>query len=520
MRRIPIFNFGNLLTVVAQRSPKKEALVCGTERLDFATLEAFANKMANALLSLGLIPGDRIVLHMPNCVTAALAMAAIAKAGGIIVPVSTRLVGAEIRHIINDADPFAVLYSPSCRDTIANICKNSSTIKLISNNAAEGESDINELMSEAVDEPPSPLQIKSDDALLCYTSGTTGRPKGVISTHRNVVIGQCSLGALEWELSSNDRMLCATPMAHRIGIARLAGSFSTGSTLVLQERFDPAETIKLIEAEGITHIGVVPTIARMLLPHIEKNPKACATLIGMLATGEAFPVPLKEQLFAALPHLRLFSFYSQTEAGLVSCLSPDEQLTRPYSVGQPASGVEVRLVDQNLDEVPSGEPGEVLVRSGAPGDITVMREYFKRPDDNAEVFVDGWLRTGDLGKRDSDGYLDFVDRLKDMIISGGLNIYSREVEDALESHSAISEAAVVGVPDTEFGEAVLAFVVCKPTDDRPSAEDLTAHCLSRIASYKKPKEIRFVDQLPRNSTGKVAKAELRELAASYCSVEP
>lgn len=504
-----------MLTIPAQRTPRKEALICGTERLNFATLEASANQLANGLIGLGLKPGERVIIHMPNSITVALAMAAVAKAGGVVVPVSTHLAAPEIPHIIEDADPFAALYALGCRDVIAQICKASGAIRLVSNAPVEEETDINALMTVARDDSPPLLETEIDAALLCYTSGTTGQPKGVISTHRNIVIGQCWLGALEWELSSNDRMPCVTPMAHRIGIARLAGSFAIGSTLILQEQFDPAETVELIETEQITHVGVVPTIARMLLPYIEKNPSACKTMLGMLATGEAFPVPLKEKLFAALPNFRLYSFYSQTEAGLVSCLKPDEQMTRPDSIGLPANGVDVRLVDHELNDVASGEPGEVLVRCGAPGDITVMREYFKRPNDNAEVFTDGWLRTGDLARRDQDGYLYFVDRLKDMIISGGLNIYSRVVEDALESHPAISEAAVIGVPDTAFGEAVMAFVICKPSNERPTTDELKVHCADRIAGYKKPKFIQFVDRLPRNNTGKIAKVELRALSATH-----
>ena len=509
---LKILNFGSLLTVAAQRAPQKEALICGLERLNFETLESLTNQLANGLIDLGLTPGARVVLQMPNCITTALAMAAIAKAGGIIVPINNRLALPEVLYILKNSNPFAIIFTPDSRATTAQTQKSSKIIKIISGRPIEGEIDINAIMKSASTKPPPFPESGSDDALVCYTSGTTGQPKGVISTHRNIVVGQCWLGALEWQLSNNDRMLCVTPMAHRIGIARLAGSFSTGSTLILQKFFDPSETLKLIEEEGVTHIGVVPTIARMLLPYIENNPKACKSLVGMLATGEAFPTSLKHSLLALLPQLRLYSFYSQTEAGLISCLKPEEQSSRPNSIGLPASGVEVRLVDQNLKDVAPGKPGEVLVRCGAPGDVTVMRKYFKRPEDNTAVFVDGWLRTGDIARRDGDGYLYFVDRLKDMIISGGFNIYSREVEDALTSHVTVKEAAVIGVPDPKFGEAVMAFVNCKECKNLPSEDDLISHCQKFIASYKKPRHIRFVDQLPRNSTGKVAKEELRKLS--------
>jgi acyl-CoA synthetase (AMP-forming)/AMP-acid ligase II len=508
-----ILNFGGLLTGVAQRYPHREAVICGAERVDFRTLEARANRIANVLIGLGLKPGDRVALHMPNCIAAVAGMAAISKAGGMILPVSTRLAGPEIRYIMEDATPFATLYTPDCRGSIADLAGEAGSLRIVTGTGGGGEYGLDDLMAAASDRPPPPPHFDPDDALLVYTSGTTGRPKGAVATHRNIITGQCWLAALEWRLSADDRTLCATPMAHRTGIARMAGSFATGSTLIVQEKFDPEQSVHLIEAERVTHIGVVPTIARMLLPAIENNPGACETLRCMLATGEAFPVPLKQNLFAALPQLGLFSFYSQTEAGLISCLRPEEQAKRPESVGLPATGVEVRFVDENLKDVPDGEPGEVLVRCGAPGELTVMREYFNRPEDTAAVFVDGWLRTGDMARRDEDGYLYFVDRLKDMIVSGGLNIYSREVEDALESHPAVAEAAVIGVPDPEFGESVMAFITCRKGDAPPSTDVLIDHCRARIASYKKPRFIRIIDSLPRNSTGKLAKAELRALAA-------
>ena len=269
--------------------------------------------------------------------------------------------------------------------------------------------------------------------------------------------------------------------------------------------------MRLIEVEQASHIGVVPTIARMLLPEIEARPEACASLRTMLATGEVFPVEVKERLFAALPQLQLHSFYSQTEAGLVTNLRPAEQTRYPDSIGQPIPGAEIRIVDGDLKDVPPGEPGEILVRCGAPGEITMMPEYFNRPEATKAVYVDGWLRTGDMAREGPDGYYYFVDRLKDMIVSGGLNIYSREVEDALLTHPAVKEAAVVGVPDADFGEAVMAYVI--PADGAPPEETaLIDHCRTQIASYKKPRHIRIVDTLPRNTTGKVAKHLLREPA--------
>ena len=475
-------------------------------------LEDNANSLANGLIEIGLSTGDRVVIMLPNCLNIAISMAAVAKAGGIIVPVSARLTGQEIKYLIDDSNPFAVIYSPDCRDVIKDLSAAKNFIKITTNVALKNEISLNQIISNRTSKPPHLSGKQNEEALLCYTSGTTGEPKGVISTHQNIIFGQCWLGALEWELHSTDRMLCITPMAHRIGIARLAGCFSLGSTLIIQEKFDPLMTIDLIEKENITHLGVVPTIVRMLLPQMEKYPAKCKTLKGILATGESFPIILKKRLFTALPDLQLYSFYSQTEAGLVSCLKPEQQETHPDSIGLPANGVEIRIVDRNLKDVPVESTGEMLVRCGKPGEATVMKRYFNRPDDTDAAFVDGWLRTGDLGRRDKDGYFYFVDRLKDMIISGGLNIYSREVEIALESYPGISEAAVIGVPDSLFGETVMAFLTCKELTSPPSNKELALHCQKLIASYKKPRHIHFLDQLPRNRNGKIAKAELRTLS--------
>ncbi|MEE8334742.1 MAG: AMP-binding protein [Alphaproteobacteria bacterium] len=501
-----------MLSLAARRGPDREAIVAGARRVTFAELESRANRLGNALLGLGLAQGDRVALYMPNSIALVEAMAGVLKAGGIILPISTRLAGPEIRFMLEDAEPFALIYTETLREAARHATAGMADVRLmVAGDAETGECALDTLIVAAADTLPKRAETGNDDAVLCYTSGTTGRPKGAISTQRNLVVNQGWMNAVEWRLTPADRTLVATPMAHRTGVARIASSFCLGSALVLQERFDPEEAVKLIAEERVSHIGVVPTIARLLLPAIERAPEACATLRTMLATGEAFPVELKQRLFAALPELGLHSFFSQTEGGTISNLRPEEQVERPDSCGLPFQGVEVRLVDAALDDVAPGEPGEVLVRCGEPGEISVMREYFRRPEENRAAFVDGWLRTGDVARRGEGGYLYFVDRLKDMIVSGGLNIYSREVEDALMTHPGVLDAAVIGVPDAKFGEAVMAFI--KTSEHQTlSEETLIEHCRQRIASYKKPRHVRFVDEMPRNSTGKIAKHRLRDQA--------
>jgi long-chain acyl-CoA synthetase len=218
---------------------------------------------------------------------------------------------------------------------------------------------------------------------------------------------------------------------------------------------------------------------------------------------------VKQRLHAALPHVRFYSFYAMTEAGAITHLDASEQFTHATSVGRPWPGVDVKLVDAAGAAVPTGEVGEIWVRSGMPGYFSTMREYFRRPEATAETLRDGWVATGDVGRFDADGYLYLMDRKKDMVLSGGYNIYSKEVELALQSHPAVADVAVIGVPDATFGEAVAAYVELQP-GAQVEVEALITHCRQLIASYKKPRHVIFVPSLPRTSTGKVLKVELRE----------
>lgn len=284
-----------------------------------------------------------------------------------------------------------------------------------------------------------------------------------------------------------------------------------GGTLVVMKKFDPGQTVETIADEKITVLGMVTTVCRMMLPEIKADPGKCASLRLIVVTGEAFPVELKRQFLALLPHIRLVSFVAMTEVGGVTSLSHEEQFDHAASIGRPTPGVEIRIVDDADNIVKTGEPGELLVRVGEPGRYSVMRGYYNRPDDTAKAIEDGWIRTGDVAKADEDGYLYIVDRKKDMVLSGGFNIYTKEVEQALMANPDVADAAVVGVPDEIYGEAVTAFI--EPAQGRnPTSESIVDQVRSRVAGYKKPKYVVVVDQLPRNSLGKVLKRELREIA--------
>jgi acyl-CoA synthetase (AMP-forming)/AMP-acid ligase II len=406
-----------------------------------------------------------------------------------------------------------VCFTPQHRELVHDAAKDldNPLMVVFDGDAEDGEITFGALMAEGADTPPPPLPTDFDTLTLGYTSGTTGRPKGALATHMALVLTGGYMNLAEWQLTAEDRILATTPMAHRTGLGRVANAVCCGCTVVIMEKFDPVAAVDLIEKEKITIIGLVPTIARMLMPEIEKRPDAVKSARLMVATGEAFPIDIKKRLAATAPNIGLYTFYAQTEAGFITGLRPEEQASHPDSCGRPVPAVEVRIVDEDLNEVPRGEVGEITCRCGTPG-VMSMPEYWRNPEATAAAFHEGWLRTGDLARMDQDGYVYFIDRAKDMIVSGGLNIYSREVEDALEAHPAVNEAAVLPVPDAEFGESVFAYVTFQ-AGACATEDELIAHCRERIASYKKPKYIREIDVLPRNSTGKIVKVALRERAA-------
>lgn len=503
-------NLGVMLRDCGQRYPDREAVICGDRRVTFGTLAERATRLANALRAEGLTKGARVALYLPNSAELVEAMAGVMLSGGLMVPIPTRLADPEVAYILQDCEPDFIFFDPQYRTAARKAAASLGTAKLVAMDTPENdELDFETLITVGSMAPLPPIPPDDDDCVIGYTSGTTGRPKGAIATHRNILVMHGMMNPIEFRLTGADRILVTTPMAHRTGIGRVANMFCLGSSIVIMPRFDPVAAVDLIERERVTAIGCVPTIVRLLTPEIERRPAACASLRAVMATGEVFPVPLKKRLLAVLPDLQIFSFFAQTECGFVTCLRPEEQASHPDSVGRAVPGVEIRIVDDNLNDLPDGEPGEVIVRGGMPGEMVTMRQYYNRPDANAETMLPGgWVRSGDIFRRDPDGYLYFVDRAKDMIVSGGLNIYSKEVEVALDAHPAVAVSAVIGVPDAEFGEAVMAFV---QTEDgvTVSEEALIEHCRERIAGYKKPRHVRFVDALPLTGTGKVQKQQLR-----------
>jgi long-chain acyl-CoA synthetase len=506
---------GVALSANAQRYPDRSAVVLGERTLTFRELDKRSNALAHGWRAAGLVPGDRVIVYVGNSIELVELVVGVWKAGGIAVPITTWIVGQELGFMVNDCEPFALVYGldqqPHVDEALRNAPGTGTRTMLIDANGADTKEWSFEwlfaLGAGLADQAPD-VPVGVTDALIGYTSGTTGSPKGAVVTHANLISAQHCMTTY-FEMGLGGTYLVSTPIAHRVGMTRLVSCCVIGATLVVMPQFNPAQALELIDRHQVTVLGTVPTVCRLLLEEMERSSSQFESVRFMAATGEAFPVELKHRLFARLPNLKLLTLYGITEGGAPCVLRPDEQLLKPTSVGRPVPGVEMKLIDSEGGDVPQGGQGEILIRSGELGTFMVCREYFRRPQANAASFTDGWFHSGDVGRFDDEQFLYIVDRVKDMIISGGLNVYSREVEQAIESFDAVREVAVVGRPDPEFGESVVAFVALRP--ERSLTEDeIIARCRERLASYKKPKQVYFFDSLPRNASGKVLKSTLRE----------
>lgn len=496
------------LAAQALARPDKPALVCGETRVTFRQLHSESDRLATALRKSGVEIGDRVAICLPNCCEFVTIFLAIVKCGAVALPINMRLSAGEISVILQDSEPAAIFFGASEREIVSKLVEDrairSFVVGVVQN---PGETGFAELL--ACEPEPITVPAEHDDCMISYTSGTTGKPKGVITTQANYIVSNGFLNAVHWGLTESDRILVTTPLAHRTAFARVGNLIVLGCTLFILPRFEGEEAARTIERERITLLGIVPTVGRMMLPTIEANPARFASLRILVATGEAFPLDVKRRLQSALPHLGIFSFFAMTEAGALAILRPEDQFEHGASVGRVTPGVEIRLVDAEGHDATAGEPGEIWARSGVPGQYLIFRAYFKQEQATKEAFEDGWFKTGDIGRFNDSGFLHIVDRKKDMVLSGGYNIYSKEVELVLRGHEAVADAAVVGVPDDVFGEAVAAFIECEP-GVTVTAEDLIRWCSGELASYKKPKYVVFLPELPRNNTGKVTKNDLRK----------
>lgn len=504
---------GEMMARNSRKFPDKEALIYGETRLTYKQLNARINKLAHAFLDLGINRGDKVAVLSFNCNQFMETYFALAKIGGVAVPVNFRLHPEEMTYIINQSDSKALIMGEAFVETAKSIQRNLPQVKnyiSISEKPVDGMLHFENWIARYPDGEPLVLVEEDDPLFIMYTAGTTGRPKGAVITHKNeMVLWMLGASFVLTEPGMSDlwsfRAFGAPPIFHLASFGFCQFMFFLGATVVLPtEVFDPVYIMKTIEKERINAIVLVPAMTNFVLmvPDLDKYDTSSLKVWG--SSGAILPVETRRQIKKFFPNVKIFDLFGQTEmSALVSGLLPSESVGRENSVGKILPFIEIRVVDDNDNDVPVGEVGEAIYRSP-----TVMKEYYKDPEATREAMRGGWFHGGDLVRMDKEGFIYIVDRKKDMIISGGENIYSAEIEQVICRHPKVQECAVIGVHDKEWGEAVKAIVVPK-FGEQLTEKEIIDFCKQHLASYKKPKSVDFVDALPRNAMGKVLKRELR-----------
>jgi acyl-CoA synthetase (AMP-forming)/AMP-acid ligase II len=507
---------GDLYDYCCLHYSHKVAIVFGEKRFTFSQLKENGTRLTNALLGLGLEKGDRLAMLMPNCPEVLFADYACCKIGLAKIPLATYLNVKDMIFMLQETQARAIIYDSILGHYVEQFKQELPHLEHIichtldNTTIPQGEFDIQSLRSDSSFEEVKSKVHENDIATITYTGGTTGVPKGVVHSHRSRV-NSILMELLDFEIGYNEVFLAAAPLSHGTGTLVLP-VFLRGGCCVILQGFNATRFLEKIEKERCTSSFVVPTMIYALLDHPESKKYDTSSLRNLIyGAAPIAPHRLKEAVRTFGPVFT--QIYGQAEAPMALAAFPREEhliegdqkaLSRMASCGRPTLLTQVRLMDEDGNEVDRGQAGEIVVKSP-----NIMVEYFNRPDLTAETVKDGWLHTGDIARQDEDGYLYIVDRKKDMVVSGGFNIFPTEIESVLYEHPAVAMAAVIGVPDSKWGEAVKAVVVRK-LDQSVSEEDLIKFCKERKGSIAAPKSIDFADSIPLTPLGKPDRKALRE----------
>jgi long-chain acyl-CoA synthetase len=486
----------NLLTS-AQRFPGHTALRMDDQALNYAGLDDATARLAHMMTSMGIEPGDRIGLMVPNVPEFGLVFYAALRAGAVVVPMNPLLKEREIAYYLGDSGARFLFAWHQIADVAATGAKEAGAEPVAVGGPAFAESYSSQPpASEVVAREPQ------DTAVILYTSGTTGRPKGAELTHAGLNRNQEITARNLLLLTPDDVIMGCLPLFHVFGLTcGLNAAIATGATLTLIPRFNPDKALAVIERDRVTVFEGVPTMYAAMLHTDPASRPDVSSLRVCISGGAAMPVEVMRQFEDAFGAIVLEG-YGLSETSPVASFNHPHAPRKPGSIGTPVEGVDIRLVGQDRQEVASGEVGEIEIRGH-----NVMKGYWGKPEATAAAIQDGWLATGDMARADEDGYLYIVDRKKDLIIRGGYNVYPREVEEVLYEHPAVAEAAVVGIPHDALGEEIGAAVVLKAGADVSPAE-LSAYVKSRLAAYKYPRRVWLLDSLPKGPTGKILRREV------------
>ena len=493
--------------------PEVDFAIEGGRRLSYGEAVARSDRMARALMGAGLEKGDRLAILSKNTLEMVLLYYAASKAGVVPVPLNYRLAPAEWAFIVDDARARALVAQASFAEALEPVRGRLGCVKrfVTTGGAVSGWEELDRIVGEAPAGPPGVEVCDADDAYQMYTSGTTGRPKGAVLTHA-AVSAQLVQASMAFGGEIGDRSLIVAPLYHAAAAVTSFATVQAGGTLFVQEDFVPAAVVRVLDEERIRLALLVPAMIQFCLVGVPDVRERAYDDLRLIVYGAS---PIAEQtLRDALDTFRceFLQGYGMTElTAAATYLFPRDharalagEARLLLSAGRPLIGTEVRVVDGSDQPLPPGMVGEVVVRGPQ-----LMRGYWNRPEASEEALRGGWMHTGDAGYLDEEGYLFIQDRVKDMIVSGGENVYPREIEDVLFEHPGLADAAVIGVPDERFGEAVKAIVVRKP-GAVVDADDVLRFCRERLGGFKCPRSVDFAEALPRNPSGKVMKKDLRE----------
>jgi fatty-acyl-CoA synthase len=506
MRQLAI---GELLARNARKMPKREAVVFEGRRYSYREFDQRTNQLANAFMSRGYSKGDKVAQLLFNCSELVESYIAVAKMGCLSVPLNFRLIGTEILYQLSNSDSRALLFGEEFIPVVEDVHREASDLDYIcvGNNIPDFATSYEIFLDEGADSYPDIPVYDDDPAFIMYTSGTTGKPKGAVLTHKNQIMNSINcLFEVGKELNwlDHEKIQFVAPLFHEAALALALVALYTNNTLYILRFFEPEKMMKQIEEESLTVTFMPPVMSTFLLNSVDLGQYDTSNLHIMISGAAILPTETRRQLNEALPNVKLFDIFGQTEMSPVTTiLKPSQAQDRTASVGQAVINVEIRVVDDEDRDVAPGEVGEIIYRGP-----TVMKEYYKDPEATAETLRNGWFHSGDMVRMDEEGFYYVVDRKKDVIISGGENIYPAEIEDILYKHPKILEAAVIGVFDEVWGESVMAIVVPKQGEEI-SQEEVIEWCSRHLAGFKKPKHVELAEALPRNAAMKVVKGELR-----------
>ncbi|MEO5746182.1 MAG: long-chain fatty acid--CoA ligase [Terracoccus sp.] len=502
-------NLAATLVDTATRVPDKVGIKLDQAEVSWSALHRAAARVAGQLKAAGLQTGDRVSLILPNVPAYPTVFYGVLLAGGVVVPMNPLLKSGEISYFFSDSGATFSFVWPDFADEARKGAEETGTRIVLCGpmGPAEGQLPDAHDGGEPVVPVTEPVERADDDtAVILYTSGTTGKPKGAELTHFNLRRNAERSATDIMEISESDVIMGCLPLFHVFGLTcGLSTSVMRGSTLTLIPRFDPAKAIEVFGRDGVTIFQGVPTMYAAILNHPNAEQADTSTLRTCASGGSAMPAQVMSE-FEAKFGCQILEGYGLSETSPVASFNMPDAPTKPGTIGRAIPGCEMKLVDLEGNETAAGEIGEIAIRGE-----NIMKGYWNRPEATAEAIPDGWFRSGDLATVDDDGYYTIVDRKKDMILRGGLNVYPREVEEVLYTHPDVLEAAVVGVPDDLLGEEVAAAVALRP-GSTATLEEVQQFVKDRIAAYKYPRHIWQVNELPKGPTGKILRREVRPQA--------